>query len=94
MEVDLKNFQVDHSQGSHFFHNITSAGIPYFYIRYQADESFLDWDWLESLDSIREAEYFRHVRPEDPLLIVANGKKRRGVITKPDAAGAAGSSLD
>lgn len=94
MEVDLENFQVDHSQGSHFFHNITSAGIPYFYIRYQAEGSYLDWDWLESLNSIRETEFFRHVRPAEPLLIVANGKKRRGVIAKPGTAGAVGSTLD
>jgi len=83
MEVDLENFQVDHSQGSHFFHNISSAGIPYFYIKHNSATDFLDWDWLESLDLVSEGRYFRHVRTKKPLTVIANGKKRSGKIIKP-----------
>ena len=84
MEVDLEDFQVDHSQGSHFFHNISSAGIPYFYIKYNSQIDFLDWEWLKSLKPIHEGRYFRHVRTEKPLTVIANGKKRSGKIVKPD----------
>jgi CheY-like chemotaxis protein len=84
MEVDLEDFHVDHSQGSHFFHNISSAGIPYFYVKYNSDSDFLDWDWLESQESVRETEFFRHVRTEKPLQVIANGKERSGVILKPE----------
>ena len=83
MEVDLENFQVDHSQGSHFFHNISSAGIPYFYIKHNSETDFLDWDWLESLNLVSEGPYFRHVRTKKPLTVIANGKKRSGKIIKP-----------
>jgi hypothetical protein len=83
MEVDLKDFQVDHSQGSHFFHNISSAGIPYFYIKYSSPTDFLDWEWLESLESIQESRYFRHVRVKKPLTVIANGKERSGKVVKP-----------
>lgn len=86
MEVDLKDFQVDHSQGSHFFHNITSAGIPYFYVRYQPGSDFLDWEWLQTQKIIRETGGFRHVRTDQPLLLIANSKNRRGEIIKPGAA--------
>ena len=48
MEVDLKDFQVDHSQGSHFFHNISSAGIPYFFVKYGSQTDFLDWPKISS----------------------------------------------
>jgi hypothetical protein len=83
MEVDLENFQVDHSQGSHFFHNISSAGIPYFFIKYNSKTDFLDWDWLGSLKQVQETTYFRHVRTKKPLTVFANGKKRSGMVIKP-----------
>lgn len=83
MEVDLDDFQVDHSQGSHFFHNISSAGIPYFYIKHNSKTDFLDWEWLEAQNAIRETKYFRHVRTKKPLTVIANGKKRSGKIIKP-----------
>jgi hypothetical protein len=86
MEVDLEDFQVDHSQGSHFFHNISSAGIPYFYIKYNSGTDFLDWDWMDSISLVRETSYFRHVRTKEPLLVIANGKKRSGKIIKPEPA--------
>jgi hypothetical protein len=82
MEVDLENFQVDHSQGSHFFHNITSAGIPYFYIQYNSESDFLDWNWLRKLPSSTETNHFRHLRLKKPLTVIANGKERSGKVIK------------
>jgi len=83
MEVDLEDFQVDHSQGSHFFHNISSAGIPYLYIKYNSETDFLDWDWLNSLEPEAETTYFKHVRLEKQLKVIANGKERFGLVIKP-----------
>jgi CheY-like chemotaxis protein len=83
MEVDLADFQVDHSQGSHFFHNISSAGIPYFYIKYNSEKDYLDWDWLNSLRATTETRYVRHVRTKKPLTVIANGKERSGMVVKP-----------
>ena len=86
LEVDLADFIVDHSQGSHFFHNITSAGIPYFCIKYKAKNDFLDWEWLENVETIDETTFFKHVRTPSPMLVIVNGKKREGRIIKPDPA--------
>lgn len=83
MEVDLEDFQVDHSQGSHFFHNISSAGIPYFYIQYNSASDFLDWEWLEGVPTTQETNFFRHVRVKKPLTVIANGKRRSGKVVKP-----------
>ena len=83
MEVDLEDFIVDHSQGSHFFHNISSAGIPYFYIKYSSEGDFLDWKWLESISLVKETEFFRHVKTSKPLMVIANGKNRSGKVVKP-----------
>jgi hypothetical protein len=83
MEVDLKDFIVDHSQGSHFFHNISSAGIPYFYIKYNSETDFLDWEWLESASIVEETDFFCHIRTDNPLIVIANGKNRSGKVVKP-----------
>ena len=83
VEVDLDNFKVDHSQGSHFFHNIITAGIPYLYVKSDAKSNFLDWDWLKTLTVVEETTYLRHVRTASPLNIIVNGKERQGQIIKP-----------
>ncbi len=42
IEVGLKDFQVDASQGTHFFHNLMSMNVGYFSIPYNAGNDFLD----------------------------------------------------
>ncbi len=86
IEVDLDDFIIDHSQGSHFFHNIVSAGIPYLCVKIRSDSDFLDWEWLENVDAIEETTYFKHVRTASPLFVIINSKKRDGRILKPEAA--------
>ncbi len=83
IEVDLENFIVDHSQGSHFFHNIVSAGIPYMCVKYRSDSDYLDWEWLENMETISESTYFRHIRTTSPVFVIINSKKRFGQILKP-----------
>ena len=86
MEVDLADFRVNHSQGSHFLHNITSAGIPYLCVKYNSEEEFIDWEWLESINTVEETNFLKHVRTSSPILINVNGKKREGRIIKPTPA--------
>ena len=82
--ADLADFQVDHSQGSHFFHNISSAGIPYLFIKYHSETDFIDWDWLDTQETESETTYFRHLRLDKPLTVIANGKERTGLVLKPN----------
>jgi hypothetical protein len=86
MEYDLADFKVDHSQGSHFFHNITAAGIPYFFIKHNSGVDFLDWEWLADLEVLEDSTFTRHVRSAAPFLVIVNGKKREGRVIKPGPA--------
>lgn len=84
IETGMEDFQVEHSQGSHFFQNITTANIGYFFIKYKSKKDFIDWDWLKSCSNIEtETEFVRHIRVEDPFLIIIDGRKREGMIIKP-----------
>jgi hypothetical protein len=41
---------------------------------------------MDSVSLVQETNYFRHVRTKEPLLVIANGKKRSGKIIKPEPA--------
>ena len=60
IETGLENFHVEHSQGSHFFQNITTANIGYFFIKYGSKKDFIDWDWLKNQKKIvNETEFLK-----------------------------------
>ncbi len=67
------------SQGSHFFHNITSFRVFYFSLRAE-DRYKIDWDWIKKQPTVYESEYVRHVRLSAPLIIKVDGTTSRGVI--------------
>jgi hypothetical protein len=84
IETGLEDFHVEHSQGSHFFQNITSANVGYFFIKYNSKKDFIDWDWLNSQTNIViETEYIRHIRIINPFLVMIDGRRREGMIIKP-----------
>ena len=87
--IELRNEQLnaDPSQGSHFFHNITSLGIPYVTVNeltrnsQESNPDFIDWAWLEECEAVCETKYLRHVRLASPMIIKMDGKKSRCVIS-------------
>jgi hypothetical protein len=81
VETTLPDMDKEFSQGSHFFHNITSFGVSYFSVRY-SDERSLDWEWLDTQVLVNETEFVRHVKLEKPLEIKVDGRSGRGMITK------------
>ncbi len=84
VEVSLPNMNVDPSQGSHFFQNMTSLRIGYFTIPLNSTSGSIDWPWLEAQPVVSESLYLKHVRLQQPLKIIIDGRKGQGVIMKPD----------
>jgi hypothetical protein len=70
------------SQGSHFFHNITSLGINYLNVNDHTNDH-LDWEWLGELDIVHETKYIAHVRHERPIILKVDGRQGLGVLYKP-----------
>jgi pyruvate,water dikinase len=81
VESMLPNINVELSQGSHFFHNITSFQVLYFSIPYN-ESSKIDWNWLNKVQAVEEKKFIKHVRLIKPLLIKVDGRTGRGVIKK------------
>ncbi|MCP5108694.1 MAG: hypothetical protein GY950_35240 [bacterium] len=81
VEISLTGLTAELSQGSHFFHNISSLRIPYFSLK--KDEKFpVDWKWLEKQTVIHKGKYVKHVRLNSPLAIKVDGRSRKGIIFK------------
>lgn len=80
VEATLPNMNFMLSQGSHFFHNISSFQVCYFSVAHW-DKYKIDWDWLNQQKVINETQFIRHVRSSAPLRIKVDGRKGRGVIS-------------
>jgi len=81
VEISLKDFPLDASLGSHFFHNVTSMNVGYFSINHQNINDFISWDILNQQQVIQETKYFKHVRFANPVIITMDGRKRISAIT-------------
>jgi len=81
VEASIETMQADLSQGSHFFHNVTSFRVLYFSQR-RGGKDRIDWDFLNSLPAITETHFLRHVRLERPAVIKADGRTGRGVVLR------------
>ena len=85
VEIALDNYKIEPSQGTHFFQNLTSFGVGYFSINpFLQNDGLFDEEYLNSQPAVYETEYLRHVRFPSPVIIKINGKKKIGVVLKPE----------
>ena len=82
VEVALKNYRVDPSQGTHFFQNLTSFGVGYFTVDENRGDGLFRKDVLDQMPAVEETEHVRVVRFTDALKIMMDGKKSEGVVMR------------
>lgn len=79
VESTLPDMLVTLSQGSHFFHNITSFRILYFSVTSRNGRD-IDWNWLDRQRVMQETPHARWVVADKPLSIRVDGRSGRGII--------------
>ncbi len=79
VEATRPDMNVEPSQGTHFFHNLTSFRVQYFTVPHTGPYS-IAWDWLERQPAVAQTDFVRHVRLAVPLRSKINGRIGRGVI--------------
>ncbi|MEZ5332570.1 MAG: hypothetical protein R2991_11075 [Thermoanaerobaculia bacterium] len=73
------------SQGSHFFHNLSSFNVGFLTVNPADGDGLLDWRWLdEQVISRRTTSAISRLKR--PLLVLIDGKRGEGVIVKDAAA--------
>ncbi|MDR0711423.1 MAG: phosphoenolpyruvate synthase [Prevotellaceae bacterium] len=85
VEAGITSYRIDPSQGTHFFHNLTSLRVGYFTVNSYLKEGggFYDVEFLNAQPAVTETAYIRHVRFDKPIVIKVDGKKSKGVLMKP-----------
>ncbi|MGV8039028.1 MAG: PEP/pyruvate-binding domain-containing protein [Thermoanaerobaculaceae bacterium] len=81
VEASLPAMRQEMSQGSHFFHNLTSLGVVYFSVG-EHDRPGIDWGWLESQPAAGETSTLRHLELAAPLAVKVDGRTGRGVVLR------------
>jgi CheY-like chemotaxis protein len=77
VETSSSRLKADPSQGSHFFHNITTLGIPYATV---SDGDFIDWNWLASQPVTNETAHVVHLKLDKPFILKVDGRSSKCVM--------------
>jgi DNA-binding NarL/FixJ family response regulator len=83
VETTAAELRADPSQGSHFFHNITTLEITYCTVNPDRGDR-LDWRWIGAQPRAGETPHVAHARLERPFTIKADGRTSRCVMVAHD----------
>ncbi len=67
------------SQGSHFFHNLTTLGINYINVD-EGHGDQIDYQWLKERPICFETDHITHVQTEKPFTLKVDGRSGRAVV--------------
>jgi hypothetical protein len=87
VEATLPQMNVDLSQGSHFFHNLSAFRASYLMVRHDSHLG-IDWAWLNRQPVVQDMEWVRHARSSDALSVRVDGRTGRGVVLRETATNA------
>ncbi len=88
VECGIARFQVEPSQGTHFFQNVTSLGVGYLTINPFRGDGIFRTDLLDAMPARWEGDYLRHIRFGRPLEVSIDGRSNRGFVAECAAGGA------
>ena len=80
VECNIESFDVEPSQGTHFFQNVTSLGVGYLTINPSRSEGIFREQLLDARPAVWEGRYLRLVRFERPLWVAIDGRSNRGMV--------------
>ena len=80
VECGIERFDVEPSQGTHFFQNVTSLGVGYLTINPFRGDGIFREDLLDARKTLYEGTYLRHVRFDRPLWVCVDGRSNRGMV--------------
>ena len=83
VESGLEDYRIDPSQGTHFFQNLTAFRVGYFTVNPFLGDGYVDYEFLNTAETLYEDYLLRHVRFTEPLTVMIDGRKKLGVVMKP-----------
>ena len=80
VECGIERFDVEPSQGTHFFQNVTSLGVGYLTINPFRGDGIFREELLDARKALYEGTHLRHVRFDRPLWVCVDGRSNRGMV--------------
>lgn len=81
VECGIPQFEVEQSQGTHFFQNVTSLGVGYLTIAPFRNDGVFRIKELDALPAAYEGTYLRQVRFAEPLWVCVDGRSSKGMVS-------------
>ncbi len=86
--IELRNdtIKADASQGTHFFQNITSLGIPYLTLNENnmngedGVQDYFDWNWLKAQPVGEKGAFVHHIQLDTSFILKCDGTKSESVL--------------
>lgn len=87
VETGMPDINLTPSEGSHFFHNMTSFQVGYLTLNPHQKQGWINWDWIRQLPAKQKlANGLRWIQMDhDPLLVMIDGQSSHGAIFKQGA---------
>ena len=82
IESGLEHYRVEPSQGTHFFHNITSFKVGYFTVDPRTTGELFDEAYLSRFPVAYESRFVKHIRLPEPAMVKIDGRTGRGAVFK------------
>lgn len=79
-ECSIPGAQVEPSQGTHFFQNITSLGVDYLSINCVRNPSSVDFPFIESLKHVYDGKFVSVLETPEELTVFIDRNSNRAVI--------------
>ena len=84
VECGIEKFEVEPSQGTHFFQNVTSLGVGYLTISPFRGDGIFRAERLDAMPALYDGTYLRQVRFDRPLWVCVDGRSNKGMIREND----------
>ncbi len=85
VECGLDNFQVEPSQGTHFFQNVTSLGVGYLTVNPFRGDGVFDSTRLDQLPAEYESEHLRLVHFDRELYVCVDGSTNKAIVKESES---------
>jgi hypothetical protein len=85
VETDFDDLDTEPSQGSHFFQELTAAGVAFLSVHRLGSTGSIAWGWLSEQVVAHRACGGKvcHLRLASPVEVVVDGWRRRGAVIAP-----------
>ncbi|MFI3316578.1 MAG: PEP/pyruvate-binding domain-containing protein [Rikenellaceae bacterium] len=80
VERAIDGFDIEPSQGTHFFQNVTSLGIGYITMDCRKGSDTLDLERLDAMKATSEGQFLRRVSFPEPLEVLVDGIENRALV--------------